>query len=423
MARSISSAEPEKLFRYSDTGMRLDHDLVSEASLLASRLQHFEDTCREPGYRVSASHLAGGLRSHGSQSETIDGWVRLVGKGFQMADRIWVGVGRFQEFIIRQIPGSHVQLIRPLPMPFPKLGMLIRLRPVLPPKLHVPDWLVGIIPLLSWLVPAQVLPAPGVSQEPGRTPLEPAPTPVPTPTPVPPASWDKQGPERVSPGPPPSNSDQDEATLNGESESGPRPVFEKSPVPLDKVRFINWYGNTKFAYDHRHEYYDELQGLHSGIDFAVPIGTAITSVVDRTGKIMAVNGEPYDYKAGPGSILVDYGEFLVLYGHTSRDNVPEVGDEIKPDEIVGYTGADAGGFEHLHLEVIKKDPGWNSLPVDKQATTRPGNIRTNPVPYLNPELRKQLAEKESGEFHPTSENVWQTPDDQPDIDPGGLYLV
>ena len=86
MARSISSAEPEKLFRYSDFGMQLDHELVSESYRLASRLQRFEATCTEPGYQVRVSHLANVLRSYGGQSESTDGWVRQVGTGFQMAD-------------------------------------------------------------------------------------------------------------------------------------------------------------------------------------------------------------------------------------------------------------------------------------------------------------------------------------------------
>lgn len=86
MAQTISSAEPEKLFRYSDFGTQLDHELVSESYRLASRLQHFEAKCTEPGYRVSVGHLGDALRSYGSQSEYVDDWVRQVGGTFQMAD-------------------------------------------------------------------------------------------------------------------------------------------------------------------------------------------------------------------------------------------------------------------------------------------------------------------------------------------------
>jgi len=109
--------------------MQLDHELVSESYRLASRLQRFEATCTEPGYQVRVSHLAHGLRSYGSQSESTDGWVRQVGKGFQMADWGWS---------------------TPLPMPDSAAGAAGPLREWrariastinLLPTLRVPDWL------------------------------------------------------------------------------------------------------------------------------------------------------------------------------------------------------------------------------------------------------------------------------------------
>jgi murein DD-endopeptidase MepM/ murein hydrolase activator NlpD len=201
-----------------------------------------------------------------------------------------------------------------------------------------------------------------------------------------------------------------------------KPTFEQSPVPFDQVTGINWYGNTEFAYHNRANYYSQVQGLHSGLDFVVLAGTPITSTVNRPGKVISVNGKPYNYKAGPGSILVDYGDFMVLYGHTSRSDA-KVGDTVEPGQIVGYTGTDEYGTEHLHMEVIKKDPGWEALSQEKKAITRPGSVRTNPVPYLAPDLRKQLEEKQWGAFHPTADNKWQTPDDQPDIIPGKPYVI
>jgi len=116
MARSISSAEPEKLFAYADSGVRIDHDLITEASKLASRLQHFEDKCTEPGYWVSAGHVPGELRGHGSLSETIDSWVRQVGKGFQAADQIWIGMPRIE------LPIGRIRIPLPSVRRFPEWG-------------------------------------------------------------------------------------------------------------------------------------------------------------------------------------------------------------------------------------------------------------------------------------------------------------
>jgi len=89
MAAYISSAEPEKLFRYSDFGTQLDGELVSEAVRLTATLQHFEFVCTEPGFRMNVVQLGEALHDYGTYSESVDLWVRLVGKGFQMAD--WIG--------------------------------------------------------------------------------------------------------------------------------------------------------------------------------------------------------------------------------------------------------------------------------------------------------------------------------------------
>jgi len=129
MAQSTSSAEPEKLFRYSDFGTRLDHELVSESYRLAARLQHFEAKCTEPGYQVSVGHLADALRSYGSQGESTNGWVRQVGKDFQMADQIWSGA--------RFLPGALVGGTWALPGGALGMDSIVTLRSLL----AVPDWL------------------------------------------------------------------------------------------------------------------------------------------------------------------------------------------------------------------------------------------------------------------------------------------
>lgn len=212
----------------------------------------------------------------------------------------------------------------------------------------------------------------------------------------------------------------------GNSLSGDGPFqLGRSPVPLDKITSINWYGNTQFAYDKRADLYGELQGLHSGVDFLVPLGTPITSVVNRTGTVLSVSNARavFAYKAGPENVLVNYGDFLVLYGHTSKPGLPAVGATFRPGDVVAYTGVDDDGLAHLHLEVIRKHESWDKLPPDKQATTRPGNVRTNPVVFFSAVLRRQLATKQWDTFHKLTDGRWQTPEDQPDITPGGQHLV
>ena len=88
---ATSSAEPEKLFRYSDVTLHLDGEVKSESGRLRASLTHFESTCRDPAFRLSVSHHAGSLGSYGSECETIDSWVRRVGAGFQAADSAGLG--------------------------------------------------------------------------------------------------------------------------------------------------------------------------------------------------------------------------------------------------------------------------------------------------------------------------------------------
>ena len=179
MGQPISSAEPERLFRYSDFGVQLDHDLTVEAARLAATLQHFEATCTEPGFQVGVGHLAGNLRGYAGQNESVDSWVRQVGQGFQMADQIGLGWVRIPE-----LPGQWMRIL-PLPIRLPSTWQMpIRIRPTLP-RVRIPEWLVSIFLVLPWLKPRQVQvpPASWDRPEPERVPSEPAPEQVPPPTP------------------------------------------------------------------------------------------------------------------------------------------------------------------------------------------------------------------------------------------------
>lgn len=197
------------------------------------------------------------------------------------------------------------------------------------------------------------------------------------------------------------------------------------PIAFDSINYINWYGNTNFAYQNRTTIYSALQGLHSGIDFIAPYGTPIKSVVNRSGAVVSINNEPYDYRTGPGNLLIDYGEFLVLYGHIQNAHFPDaikIGAVVVPNDTIAYVGADTAGLIHLHLEIIRKNPPASGAPGG-----RPGYIRTNPVPFFSSNTLDQLTQKAQGigaTFHPIpSVTKWQTPNDQPDIIPGGPLLV
>jgi len=207
--------------------------------------------------------------------------------------------------------------------------------------------------------------------------------------------------------------------INGKEKVSPGSQFQFDdlPVKFSKISSVNWYGNTEFAYKYRDLYYRQLRGLHSGLDFIVPGGTPITSTVNRNGTVISVNNQPLpnDWGAGPSNVVVDYVDYIVLYGHTSPTDLPSLGAPIKPGDVIAHSGTD-GNTYHLHLEVIKKYPS-------PAPGTKPGNIRTNPVLFFSQSDQNKMGTKakragDGGIFHtPSPGNQWQTPEDQPDIDP------
>jgi len=137
MTRSVSSAEPQKLFRYSDVATRLDYELVSASYRLAAKLQHFEAACTEPNYRVSVAHLTEALRRYSRECENIDVWVKDVGKRFQIADWMWPGRRFFPCLPIEWLPVRSTLPISPVATLFSKLP--------------VPDWMNRQLLSLPWL--------------------------------------------------------------------------------------------------------------------------------------------------------------------------------------------------------------------------------------------------------------------------------
>jgi hypothetical protein len=79
--------------------------------------------------------------------------------------------------------------------------------------------------------------------------------------------------------------------------------FIEAPVSMSNVSNTNWYGNINFAQEDGKGFYDALQGFHSGVDFF---------------SINSVQPPGYYWGAGPGNVAVDYGDYIVLYGHTLK---------------------------------------------------------------------------------------------------------
>ncbi len=109
--------------------------------------------------------------------------------------------------------------------------------------------------------------------------------------------------------------------------------------PVEKMRITSSFGGRKDPFTGK-------KSMHNGIDFAGKTGTPLYTVaaghVARAGKRGA-----YGY-----TVEVDHGlGFSTLYAHLSKITV-QVGDEIKPRDIVGLAGSTGRSTgPHLHYEV------------------------------------------------------------------------
>ena len=101
-------------------------------------------------------------------------------------------------------------------------------------------------------------------------------------------------------------------------------------------------------------------GMHTGVDFAVPVNTPVYAVAD--GKVANANwGKAYGVQ-----IVQDLGGSLYcIYAHLTKSNV-QPGAAIKKGDLIGYTGNTGNSTgAHLHFETRSGNIRWSlSKPVD-----------------------------------------------------------
>ena len=167
-----------------------------------------------------------------------------------------------------------------------------------------------------------------------------------------------------------------------------QPSFGVLPVP-GQPRVSQFYGYTKWSAGGGRQYYGATQGMHSGIDFAVPVGTPLLSVGYGVVLFAGENG-PFGARL-PQSIVVRYGSLYVLYGHASVVGV-RPGQAVVPGQELGRSGEFGG--PHLHFEVrpVRPDLLGNTDP--NQRPVNPGYC-LNAIEFfsadLQPYFERQLA--------------------------------
>jgi hypothetical protein len=178
-------------------------------------------------------------------------------------------------------------------------------------------------------------------------------------------------------------------------------LFELLPVRIEDTQWIQYYGNTGFAFRNgkRNSYDKFAQGLHSGLDFGHSGGAPIFAGVHG---IFLGRGQKY----GPNRVDVKVGDYTIIYGHIGKPANFPLRQSITPDAIMGIVEITQ---VHLHLEVRYKD-----------------KYIINPL-LLMPQT---LVDQFIGKFPPNQNTFvktgiwtrWQTPFEQPIIRLGGEVI-
>lgn len=295
---ATSSAEPEKLFRYSDVTLTLDHEVKSESTRLAGTLGHFEAACREPGFRLSVGHLASALSSYGGECETVGSWVRRVGTGFLAADS-----GGFTAILL--------QTVRWRPWHAP-LSLAVWLGSKM---LAAPSWLSDVVRTLPWIASR--------------------PAPVVTPAPEPFESG--------------AGSSRRTAPVEPEARSGFGPPTAKN---LEESKYL------KFGAVYQDGPY--VGKAHKGVDIDGIEGEEIHPI--GAGTVVECRTQLYESGSGWGHTVViehklsDGTSIYSRYAHLQELPNLEVGASVDPDTVIGKMGNSGTELVHLHLEVSRSHP-------------------------------------------------------------------
>ena len=152
----------------------------------------------------------------------------------------------------------------------------------------------------------------------------------------------------------------------------PTPAPDRKPFTLpvaDRPGPDTWYlgqtyGNTVGAYFQRDTTYRAGQGLHFGLDFAMPCGTPLVAIGDGT--VAKVDAPEHGSRPHNLLIRLDAG-YVALYGHLSERPNLQAGQRVKQGEFVALSGDSFGtchSAPHLHLEIRSLDYATAYNPVN-----------------------------------------------------------
>ncbi len=208
------------------------------------------------------------------------------------------------------------------------------------------------------------------------------------------------------------------------------PCFVRLPVS-DPGAIINFsgFGPNNYSYrTYRQDpqgggIYHNLGGLHTGLDFGIPLRTKLCSMDWGWVVYVGPNIAGVGYGAGPYNVIVRYGRYVALFGHMTEEGVlVKKGDVVGPGDPLGLSWT-FNNYPHLHFEMRRFNPqyvdklrgqaeaagavdvlehmnrsfhqwGWSPLMDDHWV---------NPAPFFNPPLESYF--KDLGLAHAAKEAV------------------
>lgn len=177
----------------------------------------------------------------------------------------------------------------------------------------------------------------------------------------------------------------------------------------------NWlfgqaYGNTTGAYNFGEFWYSAGQGLHFGIDIAMPCGTQLVAVAD--GEVMFVDN--LSFGSGPHNLLIRHDNGIVsLYGHLLQPATFIPGQRVTQGQIIALSGDPDITCEsrpHLHYEARSSNYGTTYNPVDYIDVN--WHMLASAGAFGYPLFQQDLF----------NAGRWMTLEDQPDVVFGGRIL-
>jgi len=160
-------------------------------------------------------------------------------------------------------------------------------------------------------------------------------------------------------------------------------IFSMLPL-AGQPPISQFYGYTRFAAGAGRGFYTATQGRHSGIDFAVELGTPLLAIDHGLVVWAGANVDGVSFGAGPRSIIVRYGSVYALYGHVSSEEVQK-GQRVVPGQIIGRSGFPSA--PHLHFEIRPVPDSAADNRDSDQDPVNPG-YALNPVELFSPDLMR-----------------------------------